>query len=264
MTRSYRFISEHRAVFGVTRLCRVLGVRRPGFYEWLAATPTRAERAEADERLAAEIGEVHARHRGAYGRPRIVATLRRRGRRVNHKRVGRVMREHGVVGLTRRRRRSLTRPDAVAAPVPDLIGRDFTAPAPGRRLVGDINYLPTREGWLYLATVIDLHSREVIGHAMADHMRADLVRDALNLAVKRGLISDDAIFHADRGSQGEFNWSSQHFDDGGVGWDGRGSRCRRHRAELDASGLRIGRCGRRCAHPGGRSRRGRFSGTSGA
>ncbi|MBB5803565.1 hypothetical protein F4560_003333 [Saccharothrix ecbatanensis] len=101
MTRSYRFISEHRAVFGVTRLCRVLGVRRPGFYEWLAATPTRAERAADDERLAAEIGEVHACHRGAYGRPRIVATLRRRGRRVNHKRVGRVMRERGVVGLTR-------------------------------------------------------------------------------------------------------------------------------------------------------------------
>ncbi|WP_370542198.1 IS3 family transposase [Amycolatopsis sp. FDAARGOS 1241] len=98
------------------------------------------------------------RHRGAYGRPRIVAVLHRRGRRVNHKRVGRVMREHGVVGLTRRRRRSLTRPDVVAASVPDLIGRDFTSPSPGRRLVGDITYLPTREGWLYLATVIDLYT----------------------------------------------------------------------------------------------------------
>lgn len=201
MTRSYRFISEHRAAFGVTRLCRVLGVRRPGFYEWLAAAPTRMERAVDDERLAAEIGEVHAGHRGAYGRPRIVVALRRRGRRVNHKRVGRVMRERGIVGLTRRRRRSLTRPDAVAAPVPDLIGRDFTGPAPGRRLVGDITYLPTREGWLYLATVIDLHNREVIGHAMADHMRAELVRDALDLAVRRGLTSDDTVFHADRGSQ---------------------------------------------------------------
>ncbi len=100
MTRGYRFISEHRAVFGVTRLCRVvLGVRRPGFYEWLAAAPTRAERAKADERLATEIGEVHAGHRGAYGRPRIVVELRRRGCRVNHKRVGRIMRERGVAGL---------------------------------------------------------------------------------------------------------------------------------------------------------------------
>jgi transposase InsO family protein len=201
LTRSYRFISEHRAVFGVTRLCRVLGVRRPGFYEWLAAAPARQARAVDDERLADEIAEVHAGHRGAYGRPRIVAALRRSGRRVNHKRVGRVMRERGVTGLTRRRRRSLTRPDTAAIPVPDLIGRDFTAPAPGERLVGDITYLPTQQGWLYLATVIDLHTREVIGHAMAEHMRADLVCDALDLAVRRGLIGPEAIFHADRGSQ---------------------------------------------------------------
>ncbi|PPK66184.1 IS3 family transposase [Actinokineospora auranticolor] len=201
MTRSYRFISEHRAVFGVTRLCRVLGVRRPGFYEWLAAAPARAERVAADEGLAAEIAEVHAGHRGAYGRPRIVVALRRRGLEVNHKRVGRVMRERGIAGLTRRRRRSLTRPDIAVASVPDLISRDFTAPAPGRRLVGDITYLPTREGWLYLATVIDLHTREVIGHAMADHTRAELVRDALDLAASRGLTDDGAIFHADRGTQ---------------------------------------------------------------
>ncbi|TQM85227.1 transposase InsO family protein [Saccharothrix saharensis] len=159
------------------------------------------ERAQDDERLAAEIGEVHAGHRGAYGRPRIVVALRRRGRRVNHKRVGRVMRECGIVGITRRRRRSLTRPDIVAAPVPDLIGRDFTGPARGRRPVGDITYLPTREGWLYLATVIDLHNREVIGHAMAGHMRAEVVSDALDLAVRRGLTSDDAVLHADRRSQ---------------------------------------------------------------
>ncbi|WP_156753383.1 IS3 family transposase [Actinokineospora pegani] len=197
MTRSYRFIFEHRGVFGVTRLCRILGVRRPGFYEWLAGAPARAERAAADARLAAEIGEVHS----AYGRPRIVVALHRRGRRVNHKRVGRVMREHGVGGLTHRRRRSLTRPDVVPVPVPDLFGRDFTSPAPGRRLVGDITYLPTREGWFHLATVIDLHNREVIGHAMAEHMRAEPVRDALDLAVRRGLTSGDAIFHADRGSQ---------------------------------------------------------------
>ncbi|MFC0071947.1 IS3 family transposase [Umezawaea endophytica] len=201
MTRSYRFISEHRVIFGVTRLCRVLGVRRPGFYEWLAAAPARAQRAAGDEELAIEIVEVHAGHRGAYGRPRIVAALRRRGLRVNHKRVGRVMRERGVIGFTRRRRRSLTRVDAIEAPVPDLIGRDFTAPAPGWRLVGDITYVPTREGWFYLATVIDLHNREVVGHAMADHMRAELVRDALDLAVRRGLISDGAVFHADRRSQ---------------------------------------------------------------
>ncbi|WP_123746905.1 IS3 family transposase [Saccharothrix texasensis] len=138
MTRSYRFISENRAAFGVTRLCRLLRVRHPGFYEWLAAAPVEAARAKADERLAAETAEVHAGHRGAYGRLRITAELRRRGRQVNYKRVDRIMRERGIAGLTRRRRRSLTRPDMAAAPVSDLIGRDFTAPAPGRRLVGDI------------------------------------------------------------------------------------------------------------------------------
>jgi transposase InsO family protein len=138
LTHSYRFISEHRATFGVTRLCRVLDVRRPGFYEWLTAAPARAARATEDQELANEIAEVHAEHRGAYGRPRVTVELRRRGRRVNHKRVERIMRERGITGITRRRRRSLTRQDPAVAPARDLIGRDFTADAPGERLVGDI------------------------------------------------------------------------------------------------------------------------------
>lgn len=111
------------------------------------------------------------------------------------------MRERGIVGITRRRRRSLTRQDATAAPALDLIGRNFTADAPGQRLVGDITYLPTAESWLYLATTIDLHTREVIGHAMAAHMRAELVTDAVTLAHRRGLVDPHAIFHSDRGSQ---------------------------------------------------------------
>jgi len=198
----YRFISEHRAVYGVARLCRVLAVgRRQGYYEWLAAGPARAVRAEADDDLAAEIRAIHGAHRGAYGSPRVTDELRRRGRRVNRKRIERIMRQRGIVGITRRRRRSLTRQDTTAVPAPDLIGRDFTAPEPGARLVGDITYLPTQEGWLYLATVIDLFNREVIGHAMADHMRAELVGDAVALAHRRGLVAPDAIFHSDRGSQ---------------------------------------------------------------
>jgi transposase InsO family protein len=131
MIHRYRFISEHHATYGVTRLCRVLAVkRRQGYYEWLAAT-------------------IHGEHRGSYGSPRVADELRRRGRRVNRKRVERIMRERHIVGVTRRRRRSLTKQDPAAAPAPDLIGRDFTAPAPGQRLVGDITYLPTQEGWLY-------------------------------------------------------------------------------------------------------------------
>ncbi|MEV0809695.1 DDE-type integrase/transposase/recombinase [Micromonospora sp. NPDC050200] len=102
----------------------------------------------------------------------------------------------------KRAARSLTRQDATAAPAPDLIRRNFTADAPGQRLVGDITYLPTAEGWLYLATTIDLHTREVVGHAMAAHMRAELVADAVTLAHRRGLVAPQAIFHSDRGSQG--------------------------------------------------------------
>jgi transposase InsO family protein len=136
LTGRYRFISEHAKAYGVTRLCRVLAVkRRQGYYEWLASAPARQARRDDDEQLAALIRQIQAGHRG-YGAPRVTAELRRRGLRVNRKRVERVMRERGLAGITRRRRRSLTKPDAKAAPAPDLIRRDFTAPAPGMRLVG--------------------------------------------------------------------------------------------------------------------------------
>ncbi|MBV1851887.1 IS3 family transposase [Catellatospora sp. NEAU-YM18] len=158
MTCRYRFISEHRA-YGVKRLCRVLGVGRSGFYAWEAATPARALRKAAEDDLAREISTIHAENRGAYGSKRITAELRRRGRPVNRKKVERIMRQRRIVGITRRRRRSLTRQDPTGAPAADLLGRDFTAVAPGQRFVGDITYLPTEQGWLYLATVIDLYSR---------------------------------------------------------------------------------------------------------
>jgi putative transposase len=201
MTARYRFISTFRAIYGVQRMCRVLNIRRQGYYEWLDSAPARAERRRAEDDLAAEITEIHTAHKKAYGSKRVTVELHRRGRRVNRKKVERIMRERGVVGWTRRRRRSLTKQDLTAPPAPDLIGRDFTAAAPGEKFVGDITYLPTAEGWLYLATVIDLHTREVAGHAMATHMRTDLVSAAIDLAVRRGLTRPDAIFHSDRGSQ---------------------------------------------------------------
>jgi len=198
MTHRYRFISEHHATYGVTRLCRVLAVpRRQGYYEWLAAQPARQQRTEADDDLAEHIRAIHGEHNGSYGSPRVTDELRRQGRPVNRKRVARIMRERGIAGITRRRRRSLTKQDTAAAPAPDLIGRDFTAAAPGQRLVGDITYLPTAEGWLYLATTIDLFNREIVGYAMAEHMRADLVCRAVRLAHMRGLVEPDAIFHSD-------------------------------------------------------------------
>jgi transposase InsO family protein len=202
MIHRYRFISDHHASYGVARLCRVLAVkRRQGYYEWLSAQAARQARADAEDELVAQIRAIHGEHRGCYGSPRVADELRRRGLRVNRKRVERIMRERHIVGVTRRRRRSLTKQDTTAAPAPDLVGRDFTAPAPGQRLVGDITYLPTGEGWLYLATAIDLFNREVVGHAMAEHMRAELVCHAVELAHRRGLVDTGAIFHADRGSQ---------------------------------------------------------------
>lgn len=111
------------------------------------------------------------------------------------------MRERGIAGVTRRRRRSLTRPAKRAVPAPDLIGRDFTAPAPGMRLVGDITFIPTEQGWLYLATWLDLATREVVGYAMADHHRASLVVDAVAMAAGRGGLQPGCIAHSDRGSE---------------------------------------------------------------
>jgi hypothetical protein len=118
LTGRYRFISEHHVVYGVARLCRVLAVkRRQGYYEWLAATPARQAREADDEHLAAVIRQIQAEHRG-YGSPRVTRELRRRGLRINRKRVERVMRDRGLAGITRRRRRSLTKPDVKAAPAP--------------------------------------------------------------------------------------------------------------------------------------------------
>ncbi|MET8852586.1 IS3 family transposase [Amycolatopsis sp. NPDC004625] len=202
MIYRYRFISEHRTEFGVTRLCQVLGLRRQGYHEWVAAEAARAARAQAEQDLVTLIATIHAEHRRANGVPRITAELHRHGHTVNHKRVERLMREHGLAGITRRKRRTLTRPAAgPVTPVSDLIRRDFTATAPGQRMVGDITCLPTFQGWLYLATVIDLHTREVVGHAMAEHMRTDLVCEAIDLATARGLIEPEAVFHSDRGVQ---------------------------------------------------------------
>ncbi|MER6076548.1 IS3 family transposase [Streptomyces sp. NPDC001817] len=187
--------------YSVSLLCRTLGVRRSTYYAWLAARPAAGARQEAENELAAEIREIHAASRGAYGVPRVHAALRRRGRGINRKKVERIMRERDIRGVTRRKRRYLTRQDAKAAPAPDLVGRDFTAAVPGRRLVGDITYLPTIEGWWYLATVIDLATREVIGYAMADHHRAELVTDALRMAAGRGELKPGCIMHTDRGSE---------------------------------------------------------------
>lgn len=199
----FQFVADHRDTFGVKRLCRVLEVSRSGFYRWLAAAPARAARAAADAALAAQITEIHAGFEGTYGSPRVTAQLRDTGRRINHKRVARVMRVFGIIGLHLRKKVRTTAPEPSHHKVPDLLKRDFTAPAPNQRYVGDITYLPVGEGrFLYLATVLDLHSRRLAGWSIADHMRTELVSDALRAAAAtRGGDLAGALFHTDHGAQ---------------------------------------------------------------
>jgi putative transposase len=208
-----RFIDAEKATednpggYSVALMCRVMGINRSTYYAWLASRPAAAERRQAEDELAVRIREIHVTSRGAYGAPRVHAELRRKGHAINRKKVERIMRERDIRGITRRKRRHLTKQDTKAAPAPDLVGRDFTADKPGTKLVGDITYLPTIEGWWYLATVIDLATREVIGYAMADHHRTELVTDALDMAVGRGGLKSGCIMHTDRGSEytsGEF------------------------------------------------------------
>ena len=216
----FQFVADSSGRYGVKRLCEVLDVARSSFYAWQASAPARRARADADSLLAQRIRQIQADSNGTYGAPRVTAELRDRGERVNRKRIARVMRKAGLRGLRLRRRTRTTIPDPAAAKAPDLIGRDFTADAPNARYVGDITYLPVGDrGFLYLATVIDLCSRRLAGWAIADHMRTDLVLDALHTAQRtRGGPGslDGAILHTDHGAQGEFNWSSQHLEFGGV------------------------------------------------
>ncbi|GAB2958205.1 IS3 family transposase [Streptomyces heilongjiangensis] len=182
MSDLYRFIHAEKANYPVTLLCRVLHVARSSYYAWREGKAARRRRQAADDALAHEITVLHLASRCTCGVPRIHAELRRLGRRVNRKRIARVMRERDIRGVNRRKYRSLTRPGKKAKLAPDLIGSDFHAERPGIKLVGDITYLPTAEGRLYLACRLDLATREVVGYAMADHHRAELVVDALDMA----------------------------------------------------------------------------------
>jgi transposase InsO family protein len=236
----FGFISAHRSAYGVKRLCRVLGVARSAFYAWLGREPARAVRAAEEERIVEKIRRFHADSGGTNGSPRITADLRDDGEWVNEKRVARLMRVHGIVGLHLRKGRRTTIPDELAPPVPDLLKRDFSAGEVNQRWCGDITYLPVGDSWLYLATVIDIGSRRLVGWSIADHLRTELISDALAAAVRgRGSRVDGVIFHSDRGRQGGFNGSSQHLNHGSVLWRREG-RVRRFWLVARRFGLRDG------------------------
>jgi putative transposase len=180
-------------------MCRLLGVARSTFYYWKnrAETATEARRRE----LASQIERVFADSRKTYGCRRVCAQLNREGVVCSVGLVADVMRELGLEAVQPRAWKKTTVPGEVAEEVSDHLERDFTAEAPGRVAVGDITYLKTGEGWLYLATVIDLHTRMVIGWQTADHMRTSLIIDALSAATAGGYLDPGAVFHSDRGTQ---------------------------------------------------------------
>ncbi|QTI90568.1 IS3 family transposase [Streptomyces sp. AgN23] len=201
-SRRWDFISAHAGEFGVQRLCRVLRVSRSGYYRWLAGADARSARQAADDALVAKIREIHTESGEAYGVLRVHADLQGFGHHVNRKRVARLMRAHGIVGRHLRRKKKTTVPDTVAPPAPDLLQRDFTASRLDERWCGDLTYIQVGGRWLFLACVIDICSRRVLGWSMAPHMRAELVIDALRMAVSaRGRDVAGVVFHSDRGSQ---------------------------------------------------------------
>jgi putative transposase len=196
----FRFIEAKKAEHSVQTMCRVLEVSRSGFHAWQRREP--CQRAREDERLLARIRQIHKANRRVYGSPRIHAELvLADGERVGRKRVDRLMRQHGLSGLVRHRRgRTTIRVPGVRV-CDDLLDRDFTATAPNQKWVADITYLRTWEGWLYLVAVQDLYSRRIVGWAMADHMRTELVVDALQMALSHRRPDPGLIWHSDQGSQ---------------------------------------------------------------
>ena len=202
---SRRFVSDHADHYPVNRLCTLAGVRRSTFYDWSTREPS--ARAQADAELVVEIEEIHQTSMGTYGAPRVHGQLHRRGHRIGRKRVARLMRQHGLAGVHGRRRWRRGRPNT--APAPDLIERDFTAPAPDQRWVADITEFRCWDGELYLAGIKDLHDQTIVGWSMGERQTTDLVVNALVMALGRRSPEPGALtHHADRGAQytsGEFS-----------------------------------------------------------
>ncbi|GAA1024889.1 transposase [Acrocarpospora pleiomorpha] len=205
MTAKYELIDAEKANYAIVDMCRWLAVSRSGFYEW-RERPASAT-AERRERLKVAITRVFAEHYETYGYRRVHAGLCRQGERVSPETVRALMRELGLVVCQPAPWRPVTTEAGDGHRIPDLLGRDFTAPAPGVKFVGDITYVPTWEGFLYVATVIDCYSKKVVGWAMADHFKTPLIEVAMDMAAVNVSFVEGAVFHSDRGS----NYTSEAF-----------------------------------------------------
>ena len=196
---AFRLIDAEKASYPVAVLCRMLGVSKSGYYAWRSRPSSK--RSYEDAALTEKIREVHRRSRETYGSPRVHAELRALGVRCGRRRVSRLMRVAGLQGCVSGKKRRTTRRDPRAAPAPDLLGREFVATQPNRIWLADITYVPTQEGFLYLAFILDAHSRKIVGWSMDSHMKTELVVDALQMAVWRRKPSAGLVHHSDRGAQ---------------------------------------------------------------
>jgi putative transposase len=242
--------------------CRALGVSRTWFYKHKdGRLPLRAQRRG---QLKAGIARLFALHGGKYGSPRITADLREAGWQVSENTVAALMREQGLAARRKKKRKSTTRPATGRWRAPDLVKRDFPAAQVNTKWYGDGTEIPAGEGKLYLASVLDMASRRILGFALGEHHDAQLAYGALAMAVAvRGGQAPGVVFHTGQGSEGGFNWSSQYLDHGGWRWDAVGSSCRSRRRVHVGSGQRIGRCVHRCVHLAGLSPHVRCNGSSG-
>jgi putative transposase len=197
---SFRFIEDHRDTYPVRLMCAVLEVSPAGYYAWRERPAS--ERVAANATLLAAIRQVHYDSGRRYGRPRVHAALRVQGRGVSRGRIERLMRRHGIRAIMTPPRRVRTTDSRHNLPIaPNLIERDFTAAAPNRVWLADITYIPTAEGWLYLAAIMDLFSRKIVGWAMRDHLRAELASSALSMAIRQQRPDAALVHHSDRGVQ---------------------------------------------------------------
>jgi putative transposase len=195
----FDFIGRHIAEFPVTAMCRVLKVSRSGFYAWKLRPDS--PRVSQDRRTAVLIAEIQQLVRRVYGAPRMHRELKARGEKIGRKRVARVMKENGLQSRCRRKFRVTTQSNHALGVAPDRLHREFTPDGPNQAWVADITYIATREGWLYLAVVLDLYSRMVVGWKLSERISRELVIEALQMAVARRKPSAVLVHHSDRGSQ---------------------------------------------------------------
>ena len=195
----YRFIGEHRSGFGVEKMCRVMKVSRSGYYAWSGRPPSR--RQGENESLLAAIRDVHGPSRGTYGSPRIQAELVSQGFGCGRNRVARLMRQNSIRAGVKRRFKSTTQSKHGYPIAPDLVRRDFTVAAPNRVWAADLSYIDTAEGWLYLAVILDLYSRQVVGWSMKERLTSAITVDALLQALRHRQPPGGLIVHSDRGGQ---------------------------------------------------------------